>query len=293
MLSACYSVPSDMVAVTVGAGPFEASKVKDCKPSSDRGFWTNDHYEYFPTSEREWDATGQKGSDAKPYTAVTKDNVQMYIPITVRFTLITDCNTLKDFYVRYIRRYGAHFNSDGTYNDQWETLLRKLIADPTGTTLNSITQGYNWREVWNDPSTRVKIQASMTSELSNPDSSAIDGTAKGHFFDGISVLVGQPQPVNPALADAVASEQTKVAEAQAAKAQADADRATAEAQIAVARAEAAKQRAEIDGYRLPGMTAKDALRAYNEAKCIESGCNPYQPQYVLPGAGVPSSTPSN
>ena len=71
-----YSVPSDMVAVRVGAGPFEATKIKgDCIPSSTRGFFTNDDYEYFPTSEREWDATGQEGSDSGRFKSVTKDNV--------------------------------------------------------------------------------------------------------------------------------------------------------------------------------------------------------------------------
>ena len=86
-----YSVPSDMVAVHVGAGPFEASKLKgDCIPSSSRGFLTNDDYVMFPTSEREWDATGQDGSDSGRFQSVTNDSVQMYIPVTVRFSLITE-----------------------------------------------------------------------------------------------------------------------------------------------------------------------------------------------------------
>src|SRR4051812_4356211 len=81
-----YSVPSDMVAVHVGAGPFEASKVKgDCIQPSTRGFFTNDDYEYFPTSEREWDATGQEGSDGNKFTSITHDNVEMAVPVTVRF----------------------------------------------------------------------------------------------------------------------------------------------------------------------------------------------------------------
>ena len=47
LLSSCgYKTPSDMVAVQVGAGPFEASKVKDCKEPSQRDFFfqTNDEY---------------------------------------------------------------------------------------------------------------------------------------------------------------------------------------------------------------------------------------------------------
>jgi regulator of protease activity HflC (stomatin/prohibitin superfamily) len=266
-----YSVPSDMVAVHVGAGPFEASTIKgDCIPSSTRGFLTNDDYEYFPTSEREWDATGQDGSDAGRMQSVTKDSVQMYVPVTVRFTLITECETLQNFYTRYARRYQVEFENDGSYNKEWLTLLRKLVADPSDATLDRIIQDYEWRKVWNDPTTKVEIETRLNEALQAP-SSLLVTTAKGQFFEGISVLVGKPEPVNPDLAEAVASEQTKVAEAQAAEAQANADKAKAEAETKVARAEGAKQRAIIRGF--------GGINGYLKYQCILAGCNPYQPTY--------------
>ena len=132
---------------------------------SRKKFWTNDDYPLFPTSEREWDATGQTGSDCKDFTSVTKDKVVMDIPVTVRFTLKTDCPTLKKFYTSYARRYGAHFDSDGTYNDQWETLLRKLVADPSDQTLDRIVQQYNWQNVWNDPKTKTDIEQQLNAAL--------------------------------------------------------------------------------------------------------------------------------
>jgi hypothetical protein len=109
----------------------------------------------------------------------------------------------------------------------------------------------------------------------------IEAAAKGQFFEGITVLIGKPEPVNPNLAKAVADEQTEVAKSKSLEARAKADEATAKAQLAVSQAEAAKQRAAIDGYRLEGMTAKDAMRAYNEAQLIEKGGNPYQPTYLV------------
>ena len=275
--TACgYSTPSDMVAVHVGEGPFEAKKIKgDCIQSSERGWLTNDTYEYFPTNEREWDATGQDGSDAGRMKAVTLDSVEMYIPVTIRFTLITECDTLKDFYQRYARRYGVHFDNDGTYNPEWITLLRKLVADPGDATLDRIIQGYTWRKVWNDPATKIEIEQKLNEELAK-DGSLLDITAKGDFFDGISVLVGKPEPVNQALAEAVALEQTAVAKAQSEEAQANADEAKANAQIAVEEAEAKKLKAIIDGY--------GGVEAYLKALCInKGGCTPYPPTYVVGG----------
>jgi hypothetical protein len=266
-----YSVPSDMVAVHVGAGPFEAKKVKDdCIPSSSRAFLTNDDYPMFPTSEREWDATGQDGSDSGRFRSVTHDSVEMYVPVTVRFTLITECAKLKEFYTRYARRYAVKFEDDGTYNDEWLTLLRKLVADPSDATLDRIIQDYDWRKVWNDPVTKVEIEKRYNEAL-QAENSLLTATAKGTFFEGISVLVGKPEPVNKELAVAVASEQTKVAQAQAAEAQANADKAKAEAETAVAQAEAKKQQAVIDGY--------GGIEGYLKYECIQQGCNPYQPSY--------------
>jgi regulator of protease activity HflC (stomatin/prohibitin superfamily) len=266
-----YSVPSDMVAIRVGAGPFEASKIKgDCIQPSTRGYLTNDDYQYFPTSEREWDATGQKGSDGDRFKSVTQDNVEMSVPVTVRFTLITECDTLKDFYIRYARRYNVEFKNDGSYNDEWITLLRKLVADPADATLDRIIQDYTWRKVWNDPATKVEIEKRFNDALAS-DTSLMVQTAKGAFFDGISVLVGKPEPTNPDLAKAVAQEQTNVAQAQAAEAQAKADKARAEAETAVAIAEAAKQQAVIAGYGGP--------ENFLMHECIAAGCNPYQPSY--------------
>ena len=274
-LSSCgYSVPSDMVAVRVGSGPFEAKKVKGCVKSSDRGFWTNDTYVYLPTSEREWDATGQKGSDSGAFTSVTRDSVEMEIPVTVRFTLITDCDTLKEFYTGYIRRYGVEFDNDGTYNDAWLTLLRKLVRDPADATLDRIIQGYDWRKVWNDPATKVEIEKRLNDELSK-DGSLLDVTAKGEFFEGVSVLIGNPRPRNAELAAAVALEQTNVAKAQSAEAQAKADRAKALAEVAVAQAEAAKKRAQIAGY--------GSVDNFLKAEAVANGLNPFQPTYVVGG----------
>jgi hypothetical protein len=275
-MSSCgYSTSSDAVALEVGKGPFDTKKVKGCKDAATRGYWSNDKYVYFATSEREWDATGQDESDSGPFTSVTKDSVVMEMPITVRFTLKTDCKTLTDFYNKYAKRYDAHFESDGThYSKGWVTLLRKLVAQPTDQTLDRIIQTYNWRDVWQNPSTKTEIEKQLGDALSSSTSLMIQ-TAKASYFEGISVLIGSPQPQNNELKQAVALEQTNVAKAQSEEAQANAEAAKARAQKAVSEAEAAKQRAEIDGY--------PNVDAYLKAKAIQQGLNPYQPTYIVSG----------
>jgi hypothetical protein len=263
LLGGCgYNIPPDMVALRVGAGPFEPKKIKECIPANDRKlFWeTNDSYYPFPTSEREWDATGKKGSDSNPFTSVTKDNVVMRI-------------TLKKFYAKYARRYGAQFETDGTYNEQWETLLRKLVADPTDQSLDRIVQKYEWRNVWNEPKTKVAIERELDQRLTSKGSLMIQ-TAKGSYFEGISVLVGTPTPDRQELKDAVALEQQAVADAKSKEAEANAREAQARAEIAWAKALAEKRRQTIAGY--------PDVDSYLKAQAIKKGQNPYQPTYVVP-----------
>lgn len=291
LLSSCgYNAPSDMIALEIGAGPSEAKKIKDCKDPGTRDRWfTNDDYVYLPgpTNEREWDATGASDSDADPMQSVTHDHVIMDIPVTIRLNLKSDdCDLMKQFYVNYVRRYHAEFEEDGTYNAQWESVMRRLVGDPSDATLDRIIQQFDWRDVWNDPATKVDIENQMKEALAS-DSSLMVQAAHDAYFDNITVIVGQPKPEDPALAAAVAEEQTNVAKAQSLEAQARADIAVAKAETARAKAEAAKQRAEIAGFRLSGMSAKEAMRAYNEAQLIASGGNPYQPQYLVGGVTGP------
>ena len=277
-----YSVPSDMVAVRVGAGPFEASKVKgDCVPSSSRGFFTNDDYRLFPTSEREWDATGQDGSDSGRFKSVTNDKVEMYIPVTIRLTLNTECSTLQTFYTKYARRYGVEFKGSGTfeetgadYNKAWLTVMRKLVADPTDATLDRIIQDYDWRNVWNDPTTKVEIETRLGEALAS-DNSLLVQTAKGQYWEGISVIVGHPEPVKAELAEAVALEQINVSKAQSAEAEADAKAAQARAELAVSKAEAAKTSAEIEAY--------GGIDGYLRWVAVTHNINPWQPTYLYGG----------
>ena len=281
LISSCgFSTPSDMVAVQEGRGA-EAKKVKGCKAPNERGFWGNDHYAYYPTNEREWVATGQDSADAGRFKSVTNDNVEMYIPVTIQFSMITDCETITDFYMKHGRRNKAYFDEDGNYDSNWINTLEKLVATPADAALDRIIQNHNWRDVWNDPSTKTEIEKAFTESL-NGDASLLVQRAQGKYFEDFSVLIGKPEPVQDALAAAVAEEQTAVATAKSAEAQAAAQEAQALAEVAVAKAEAAKKRAEIAGY-------SDVNENYLRFLAVNNGINPWQPTYLVGGGQVPNA----
>jgi type III secretory pathway component EscV len=136
-------------------------------------------------------------------------------------------------------------------------------------------QDYDWRNVWNDSATKVEIEQRLDEDLTKAGS-LMEITAKGVFFEGISVIIGTPAPVNEALAIAVAEEQTLVAQAKSQEAQAAADEAKAKAQLAVTKAEAAKKEAEIAAY--------GSIENYLYAQAIERGLNPWRDTIIYGGA---------
>lgn len=271
------------IAVQIGGGPIENASFKGCvEPSTHENFNSpGDKYVNFSTSQRDWDATGQDGSDGAAFHVVSGDNVEMQVPIIVRFYQITDCATLERFYSNLGQRYGAYINSDGSGSSGWETMIRKIVADPVDVELGRIAQKYDWTVIRNDPKVRTEIANTLRDGIVG----LVDSNAQGHYFDHFSVLVKKPEPTDPDLVAKINQAQANVYAAEAAKNTAVSEKLQAIAETKTAKAKAAKNVAEIMGFRLPGMSPEEAVRAYNEHMLIESGQNPFQPQYLVGGTG--------
>jgi SPFH domain / Band 7 family len=263
------------VAVHIGGGPLENASFKGCVPSGTHQNLNSpgDTYVTYSTSQRDWDATGQRGADADPFKVVSSDNVEMQIPIIVRFYQITDCKTLEKFYDNLGQRYGAYITKSGAGSTGWETMVRKIVADPVDVELGRIAQKYKWTLVRNSPKVRTEIATSLKDDIAG----LVESNAQGHYFDNFSVLVKKPEPTDPNLLKKINQAQAAIYSAQAAQVTAAAEKQEALAQIAVSKAQSSKSVAEILGFKLPGMTAQQAVRAYNEHYLISQNGNPYQP----------------
>lgn len=276
---ATASTGPDMIALHYKGGQMSAKKFVDClAPSSRSGFDPGDTYVAYPTRQVSYDATGSEGSESEPFKVVSDDNAELYVPATVTFNVIADCDTLRKMHETIGARYSAGFDPNGSTADApggWVRMLDFVIGKPLDATLDRVAQEYAWRDMWSSP----EAKAAMEKEANEQIEDLVSRQAGGKFFTNFSVLLQKPDPVNEGLKDAIAQEQNKVAEAQAQEAQAKADKARAEAQLAVSEAEAAKQRAVIEGYMLKGMSQEQAMEAYLREQAIRAGLNPYQPMY--------------
>jgi regulator of protease activity HflC (stomatin/prohibitin superfamily) len=267
------------VAVHIGGGPIEDRSIKGCIPSGTHENFNSpgDTYVTYSSSQRDWDATGQTGSDSGSFKVVSKDNVEMAVPVIVRFYQITDCKTLEKFYDNLGQRYGAFIQSSGSGSPGWETMVRKIVADPVDVELGRIVQTHNWQEVRNDPKVRTEIATSLRDKVAD----LVDSNAQGHYFDHFSVLVKKPEPTDKELIAKINDAQAQTYAAEAAKNTAAAQKAQADAEKATAQAQAAKNVAVILGFKLPGMTNAQAVKVYNEHFALEHDINPYQPNGQL------------
>lgn len=276
-LSGCSGVSTgpDQVALHYEGGAVSSKKFKGCIDPSTREYnGPGDKHYVYPANQRTFDFTGREGSsDAGVVQIATKDTIVMGVPGIVRFTLNTDCEALREFHEKIGNREGAYFDNADSPSDGWRRVLEQFIGRQVDATLDREALNYTWREIYTNPEVKDTLDKAVAEDLQR----LVDANTEGdtRFFNILSVQLQKPEPPQELLA-ALASEQTQIAQANAAKAKAEADVQTARAQKALADAEAAKKRAEIAGY--------PSESTYLQDKCIEKGCNPFQPTYVVPQA---------
>ena len=271
------STAADQVALHYEGGPFSSKKYASYVPASTKKwFGPGDREFLYPLNQRNFDATGGSGAERGPITSTSKDSVEMSTPISVTFYLKTDEKTLREFHEKVGLRFKAYMREDDV-SEGWRDMLAFYVGQSLETTLDREVANYNWRDLYNNPQIRVALQQKVDSELP----ALVENKIGAKYFETFSAQVQKPDPTNEDLKRSIAAAQNNIATAQAAKAKAEADLATARAQIALQQAEAAKKRADISAY--------GSVEEYNKAQCIQAGCNPYQPTYVVNGT-TPSQT---
>jgi hypothetical protein len=283
-LSACgthsVSTAADQVALHYSGGPFSSKAYRSYVPASTKKWFGPGDKEYmYPAGQRTYDATGGKKAERDSITSVSADSVEMATKVSITFQLKTDEKSLRAFHEKVGIKYKAYMDGDET-SEGWRTLLDFYIGQSLETTLDREVANYNWRDLYNKPEIRVKLQAEVNKEL--PD--LVRAKIQGDYFYDFSAQVQKPDVTNDALKQAIADSQNNVAKAQAQQAQAQAQLATAQAQLALQRVEAQKQRALIAGY--------GSTDAYLKALLIQQGGNPYQPSYGAPQTTIPGPSPS-
>lgn len=281
LLTGCATASTgpDVKAVHQTGGILSAKKLVDClDPSNRSGYNPGDSYFGYPARQVSYDASTDDKAERGRFTVVSEDNVELYVPVSVTFNLVPDCETLTQFHATIGSRYKAYLDdssgSSADYPSGWIDLLNFVIGKPLDQTLDRIAQENNWRDLWNNPDTRKELETEVTATIET----LVNRQAGGDFFENFNVLVQKPDPVNSDLVDAIANEAAGIAQARAAEEKAKAEEIAAQAQEKLAVAQAKTRAAEIAGY--------GGVEEWLKYQCIDHGCNPYQPTYILAGGAA-------
>ncbi len=294
--TACSVRPEpDMVVVHFKGGSTQAKTFEGCiEPGTKETKGWSEGYFAYPTRQVSYDASTDDGAERGRFSVVSKDGVDLLIPVSVTFTLDTACEDKDSALPQFHQRLGAKYNAYWEEGDKssdvpegWIDMLNFVIGKPLDAALDRIALDYNWRDLRSDPIVKTNVERAINEVLNGDEEknveSLITRQADGDFFQDFSALMQKPDPTNPDLLQAIADQQTRVTEAEAEKAKAEADTATARSRQDLARAEAFEQRATILGFKLPGMTSQEAVDAYRKFLMVEKGLNPDQPTYIVGG----------
>ncbi len=282
------STAADEITLHYSGGPLSSKEFMECVPSSVRQYdGPGDQHFYYPANQRVFDFTGKDGSDAAPITVVSKDNVELSVPGSINFNLNTSCQVLRRFHERIGNRYQAYMQDGENGRLQslgWVRMLNLYIGRAADTTMDRIAQQYTWRELYNNPAVKEKMEQEVNEQIADLVQRQTDG--EDVFFENFASLIQKPEPPDE-LKAAITQEQTKVAQANAARAEADAKRAQVAAEVAVSQQETRKVSARVKALGGP--------EAYLKERLIDRGGNPFQPTYggstLVPAAEDPDKKP--
>lgn len=294
-MSACSShfTEPDMIAIRYAGGPTEGGEFKECVEGGQKQI-DNDTYYPYPTTQRQnlWDSTNND-ADHDDLQLATKDGVPVGLRINLNFGLNTDCDVIRKFHEQIGKTRKAWFNDDGSYNGGWITTMNYYTSPALVARARETLSEYTMADLWPSTAALGEIQEAIQGETDSTDSiqAAVDHLTEGdeQFYDSLTVTIIEVVP-DPGYRDQFLERQKAQTAADTAELnktaqikQAEADKAV---RVAQAQASAAEKHQEILAYKLPGMTNKDAVQAYNEAQAISRGINPWQPNgTILTGAG--------
>lgn len=285
VMSGC-SIPStvsDEILVHKGGGPLDDQGPRGCIAPSTRSFESPfDGYFSYPANQRVYAFNASKDADGAPFTVVSKDGQTLVVSGTMSFSLNTNCEVLQRFHDKIGNRYAA-YNVDGQPSEGWNKMLDIYMRPALDSALDRVAKKYSWIQLYSDPSIKDELNAAVNESARNLINQQFEG--KDEYFLNYSALIQQPQAAQDLIDLAKAEEVSKRqaantdakarADAAAAKSAADAQVSQKEAELKVAQIQAQIKQTEIAAY--------GGIKDYNNAKAIEKGLNPFQPNY---GGGV-------
>lgn len=278
MLAGCaqhFTDPS-MVALRYKGGLTEGGAFVECV---DPGVKTvsNDTYYNYPTTQREdvWDsdrynpeAGANSPADQGDLEVIDKSGNAVNLKVKAVFTLVTECDTLREFHEKIGRTRTAWFDDNSQYGAGWLWVMSNYISSAVEEEARNFAVHYTVEELWLNPAVRQELAADIQEKIQEAVNSRMEGDTQFFNIGTVSIFGAEPNSDFQKLYQDRKNAQVR---AETAEANRQAQILEAQAQTDVALEQAKAKAAEISGW--------GGAEAYLKWLTIQEGMNPYQPNY--------------
>lgn len=202
-LAGCSTVSTgpDQVSLHYAAGALSSTEFKDCVATGTRA-WDGPgdaHYTY-PAGQRTFAFGEGDGQDSGPFT-VAAGNVELTVSGVARFSLNTDCETLRKFHEQIGSKFGAFDNS----GPGWNKMIATYVLQPLQRAIGDATQGTDWVALYNDPAAKAAWEKRVNELLPQ----YVKQTSGGDYFKDFSLTLQKPK-LPDALRDALQAQEQAI-----------------------------------------------------------------------------------
>jgi hypothetical protein len=184
------STQPDQVALHYEAGPLSDTTFADCVEQGTRAWdgYGDKHYSY-PAGQRTFSFADGDGQDSGPFT-VPAGNVPLILSGVARFSLNTDCDTLREFHEQIGLKFKA-YSDDGedATSDGWRTMIATYVQAPLQRAMNDATQGADWTALYNDPTAKAAWEARVAELLPT----YVEQVSGGDYFVDFQLTLQKPK----------------------------------------------------------------------------------------------------
>lgn len=274
-------------------GDVGGSKFKECVKEGEK-LASNDAFYSYPATQRQdkWDTDnfgqGANSADYSDMTLFAKGGVEMFLKVTVPFTLNTSCEeveangktykggTIQAFHEIFGKTRNGYFDpqvdGNNSYGEGWLWLMDTYISNCVIQQLTPDVRAESPEALWLDDTKRTGLMETLQEDVQTCVNDSMETDLEFYKVGNITIDAISPDPAFISLYRERQDAETRAATAEANK---QAKIREAEANAAVAREEAKIKQAEIAGYG-----------GFENYQCIylaDKGLNCAQPQYIVGG----------
>lgn len=170
-LTACAYSGSSEVGLQYANGIGESRTFVEClNANSQIGVGPSDRVYYYPTGTRDFNFNREENRDSDPLTTTTKGEagnpgVQLTVLGQVKFSVTSDCETLRKFHESIGASKGVPSEESGVLGTGWRDFILSNIKTAVNRVIDNESPAFTSTELYNQPERRAAWEKAVSEKL--------------------------------------------------------------------------------------------------------------------------------